>query len=555
MYKQNIPLYPSVTYSQPSLQDQLDQLRQTTDELAAVTRYVGVRKELNKIQDETARHNELHNKVAWLSNQPIVPLLCSPMYTIDIDWDIVPSDLREIVHNTSLATGWPPLAVLMNFLGCINAAMRGRYIIQPDNSWQEPPLLYITLFAESGTKKSQLVNLGKRPLLDFEQHVKQQYNEQDQKQIITAKAYKLAQDYQIKSIVTQAAKTHIGNNHSFFEEVIDKAENLACITKKHSAEKTYPPGVFANSCTDKALLNTMYMRGGGQSIIEPEGNKILSQMKDPRFDIDIILKSYGMENYTHCTTTGKEVYLNNPFLNILLVAQPDIAAQIYGNERFNNTGLTPRFLPYFVPFIQSQAEVVNGTICRSMEEYNRKITAMLERNYTQSQNQNLLTIQVDAEAYETIKAFQEEISNRLIQNTTMSNPFMAFTRKIHGTAVRIAGVLHAWRYEKPEDHPISIHDMQAGILIAREISAHAAYATDPTGLCAYGNAQKILKWANRHRHAQFTSRDIAQNSGVKTNDKIFPAVDLLEHHNILTQVVTPNHPRLCQMHPCFNYNN
>ena len=296
MYKQNIPLYPSVTYSQPSLQDQLDQLRQTTDELAAVTRYVGVRKELNKIQDETARHNELHNKVAWLSNQPIVPLLCSPMYTIDIDWDIVPSDLREIVHNTSLATGWPPLAVLMNFLGCINAAMRGRYIIQPDDSWQEPLLLYIALFAESGMQKSLMVKLGKKPLLDFEHHAKQQHNEQAEKQVVTTKAYKIAQDYQINYIITQAAKTHVDSHHSFFKEIKEKAEELAEITKEYSPGKTSSPGLFADSFTNQALLHTMYTRGGGQAIIEPEGNNLLNQLKNHRFDINIILKSYNHSN-------------------------------------------------------------------------------------------------------------------------------------------------------------------------------------------------------------------------------------------------------------------
>lgn len=552
MYKQNIPLYPSVTYSQPSLQDQLDQLRQTTDELAAVTRYVGVRKELNKIQDETARHNELHNKVAWLSNQPIVPLLCSPMYTIDIDWDIVPSDLREIVHNTSLATGWPPLAVLMNFLGCINAAMRGRYIIQPDDSWQEPPLLYIALFAESGTQKSLLVNLGKKPLLDFEHHVKQEFHEQDEKQTVTAKSYKIAGDYQIKDIVTQVAKTHTDNNHSFFKEIKEKAEELAEITKKYSPEKTFPPGLFADSCTDKALLNAMCMRGGGQAIIEPEGSKLFSQIKDTRFDINILLKGYGMENYTHHTATGKELYIINPFLNILLVAQPYIAAQIYGNERFNSIGLTPRFLPCFVTSAQPQTTVPNILTRRSMAGYSRKIDSMLNRNYTQSQNRELLTINLTDSAYHEVKAFQKEMENILTLNSAITDSFKSFIRKLHGTAVRIAGVLHAWRYAEPEKHPIAAQDMQSGISIAHAIAVHAEYAADPIGLCAYANAQKILSWVRRHRHTQFTSKDIAQNSGVKTNDKIFPALDLLERHNILTQVVTPNHPRLCMIHPRFS---
>ena len=93
--------------------------------------------------------------------------------------------------------------------------------------------------------------------------------------------------------------------------------------------------------------------------------------------------------------------------------------------------------------------------------------------------------------------------------------------------------------------------MQAGIQIARAMLPQAEYALSPVGFQAVDDAKKILEWVRRHRHHAFTSRDIAQNSGVRTVDKIFPALDLLEQHNILTQLSVPNKPRMCLMHPLF----
>jgi hypothetical protein len=185
-----------------------------------------------------------------------------------------------------------------------------------------------------------------------------------------------------------------------------------------------------------------------------------------------------------------------------------------------------------------------------MKDYKQKIRTMLERNFTQKNNREIFNIQVSPFARQQIEDFQRELKN-MLSIYSDSSGLQYFVDKLAGHAARIAGVLHAWQYDEPEKYDISDNTMFSGIQMARAILPHARYAHNPSGFQAVKDAETILIWVRRHGHRVFSSRDIAQYSGVKINDKIFPALDLLAQHNILTQLVYPQKSRMCLMHPEF----
>jgi len=116
-------------------------------------------------------------------------------------------------------------------------------------------------------------------------------------------------------------------------------------------------------------------------------------------------------------------------------------------------------------------------------------------------------------------------------------------------------VIHAWNHEQPEQYPITHQEMLLGIQIADAHIAHAYFAFDQSGTSAFYDAQKILAWVKRHGYGRFTSRNIAQEISNMTNANIHPALDLLEQHNILAQIIIPNRSRICVLHPHFFYHN
>jgi hypothetical protein len=174
---------------------------------------------------------------------------------------------------------------------------------------------------------------------------------------------------------------------------------------------------------------------------------------------------------------------------------------------------------------------------------------MLERNYTQDSNKNILEISTSSDAYRMIKEFEK--SNEQMFNTSASTYLESFTRKLHGSAARIAGLLHIWRHDEPEKYHVSLQDMESGVIIAKTILSHADYAFNPSGLCAFNDAIKIIEWQRRHRHYRFNSRDVGQGIRIDGNDRIYLALDLLERCHIITQAKVPGHPHLCAVHPTF----
>lgn len=544
-------------YLQPYPQGMAGQLRQATSDINAVNSYVEAVLKNKDIRLEAYYENMLYQQVNSLYMRNMTTLNCCPTECSNASYlKYLPRDLVECLSYIRSITGYHDTAILLLIISCINIAMRGRYAVRLDDNWVEQLILYSIILAESGQKKSQLLDLAVSPHKAFEEKLISSFFSQKHRQREYAAMMKKGIDKLRKDIVKKASaesREHSDEYRNFFRRIADDSSKLADAVKEFETGGMSRPGLFIDSCTDKSLIRTMSERGGGHAIAQAEGNKLLDQMKDTRFDLNVFLKGYTMESYSHSTATGGETHIKNPFLNILMIVQPYIGARLYESERFAAVGLTPRFLPFFVSGLDTWHKRECGTTWYNLVTYNSKITAMLERNYTQDSEREIYEIGVTAEAYWEIKEFERYIAEK--HEAAGPEHMKAFMRKLHGTAVRIVGIIHAWNYDNPEEYPISREEMLAGIHIAWSIAPHAEYALNPSGLCAYKNAQEILKWVRRHKHPRFDSKEIAQYSGVTATAKIFPALDLLEQHNMLTQLITPKKPRLCVMHPRFNYYN
>lgn len=541
-------------YLQPYSCGATEAFRQAVLEISAVNSYIEAIRKNRSLELEGQYEEMLRQQVNSLAGQNIIPLACCPAIEINSSYlRYLPDDFLEWVSYMSNTTSHPDFSIVLLAISCINIAMRGRYVVRLDDNWVEPSTLYILILAASGLKKSQLLDIGISPHKEFEEKLVSSFFSQRHRQREYASVMKKGVERLRREIIKDAfaeSWQHPDGCRDFFRRIADKSNELAEVAKEFETSGISRPGLFIDSCTDKSLIRTMSERGGGHAIAQAEGEKLIAQMKDPRFDLNVFLKGHTMESYSH-TTANDDIHIKNPFLNILMVVQPYIAARLYESERFADVGLTPRFLPFFVSSLDTEYNLEHTTARSDLSIYENKITAMLERNYTQDSDRKIHEITVTADAYEEIKKFEKEIAENCIERAP--GHMKAFLRKFHGTAIRIASTIHAWNYGAPEKNPISKKEVLAGISIAQKIGPHAEYALNPSGLCAHENAQKILAWVRRHRHLRFNSRDAAQGSGVTTTTKIYPALDLLERHNMLTQLITPKKPRECVMHPRFDY--
>jgi hypothetical protein len=536
---------PNMSYS--------DFPRQQTE---AINRFIDNRaaqKRFAQFQEEDILNSQLSNKASKMNaNYWRMPQLGPGPEDNPVDGTLLPSDFATLINHVAKITGWDVHAVLMLTLTSLSMGARGRYKLRLDSHWNEALNLYTMISAASGSKKSLLVDIFKTPFKDFEAQRNQNYSAKHpiatEQAITIHKAKEVYRRLAIKEALADAFDPETGYNiNAFFKNAQTRAAEIAEADKVYVADAAKVTRLFADSFTMKKLVKSMYHQGGGIALFEPEGNSIVNILNDKRQSLDPLLKGYTMESFSDQSLTGGETYIDNPFLNIAYVVQDDIVKRIYSSERFARVGLTPRFLPYFVTQLYPSAADPDSEVLAVLEE---KITSMLGRNYTQDQNREIYTISVSQEAYKIIKSFELEIANQISYSCP---PYLiSFMKKLHGTAARIAGILHTWIYDEPEKYLVDANEMQAGIAIARMITDHANYAFNPSGLCAYYDALKIIEWFRRHRRYIFTSRDVGQGIGNMTNANTFPALDLLEQHNIITQLITPNHPRICAVHWSFS---
>ena len=507
-----------------------------------VTGYVAAKEKMEALSNRYQEQQQLHWLRQSLSCEQIRPLDHSRGQISGFSFEGVPSDLIDLVRDLAYVTGWPVQELFLMLLAAINAALRGRFRVQIDPTWTEPLLLFVGCYAASGGRKSQVLDLLTGPLKAFEADLQMQYRQEHPSRQLEQRLCKQAQDQRLRQYVKEFA-------------TIPDSELSGCIaeaTKQLAAigqETTLPsfPGIFGDSYTDLGLVRLMEQNAGGLAIMLTECRQFMNQMSDPKFNLDVVLKGHTMESHTHKSARGEAIHLQNPFLSILLVTQPDIAVQLYAKEKLVASGLAARFLPCFLP-CTCQAEVLYPGIGFDFDKrYNNKIMSMLRRYYTQDGNRGVHTIGVTHEARAVLKKFEQEMADLMCRSDSL--PHASFLRKVHGTAARIAGILHCFRHDEPETVKIAHQDAQTAVCIARSTIPAAAYSFAPNGLRAMEDARKISDWVKRHNVVEDDARKVSQQCSIRSMDRVNNALDLLEQHNHIRQLLRKSGGRVFVVHP------
>lgn len=535
----------------------LNPLQITTDYMKMLTGYADAVKKYQDLYAECFENSVAYQKWCALSQKRIQHLSGDFECDCKIPFAQIPPDLQHIVNDVGEITGWDFEAILILILGYINAAMRGRYQVEIRKNWTEAIIIYILMITPRGQLKSRLHQILFVAFEDFQEKLISRYKCNKEKETRVSKTLHKAKSMADTALLKSALKESRNEDGdiditSFLAQARNLAEEMAENLELDGSDLV-DPSFLVDGSTYKKCLRLMSEAGGGVAILQPEATTLIRMIKDPHFDPKIFLKSYGMEYFSDATLPGGNIEVKNPFLNIVAFTQPGRALELYTNKKLVDSGLVDRVIPFFPPRTKAPSatpEKFNGEV---MKIYEQKIMRMLERNYTQEKNRQIFTISVEPNARREIEEFRTEMKNICDEFAYVAE--VEFLSKLAGTASRIAGILHAWQYAYPHEELLSQQTMQAGIQIARVISRHAGHALLPSGFRAVAEAKKILEWIRRHRHVSFTSRDIGQGVSGMRNANIFPALDLLEQNNILTQHIIPSKPRMCLMHPSFFNNN
>lgn len=477
----------------------------------------------------------------------------------DIEFQsLIPEDLLMTAKNIAKITNTDIFSSVMALIAAISIALRSRYSVKLDENWDEMLNIYMMIAKYSGGMKSKFVEMLGIPhkkFLSQRRHPKSQQN--STLRDLQNDLQKAAKER--KSACIAHHTDYIRKHGEALESMKSLVEKLKCLkndSDPYIIQNAVKEEIFWDVSTPLALPLKLQDHGETLAMMVPEASLLFSKFFNDKSFILLLNKCYGGESHQYDTTTpGRSIDLVNPSLNMLLMIQTNLMIKSFDDDFLNSIGFTPRVLPIFAGKYNELQQIDYSFVSKidtgCMDLYHEKILNLLEFNFTQDNNREIWKILCEKSAYLLIKKFQKE--NELDLEAGRYKHMESFIRKLHGHAVRIAGIIHAWNYSRPHEHPITLKEMQAGICLAKIVREHANFAFDTKSRETKHFAIKILEYLLRQDWTRslplISASDLFGKARGLKMDKCLPALDFLEQHNFIRQHHEPKYQPLCILHP------
>ena len=477
-----------------------------------------------------------------------------------VNLELFPKDMVEVVEHIASHAEIDTTSVLLALLGSISASLCGRYVVQVDLEWGEPGCLYVVEAAESGSRKSYVIGTLKHPFeqyfgeLTLEHEAQSAKSNQDNKHIGTLKRRVIS--FLISSHLknSSADGVYLGDPNEALSDIQGTINGLDQIVEATKPTFSTAPQIFLSTTSRVSAGEGMSKQGENACVFEAEGSFFEGEIANKSTHPGLYLKAYDMERYDYSSKNVGKISLQKSAMTILAFAQPDVLMKFYSNKNLKTRGLNARFLPYFAskPSTMSRQRSAPPSLKPgAMRVYNAKITEMLKRNYTQDKNRVIRTVSVTPEAYDLVKAYEQDMKQYVASPEYLH--MSSFLAKAHGAVVRLALCVHAWNNPEPELSPITREEMEAAISLMDVIIEHANIAFTPERSQACVDAQEIIAWIRRCDWTDtipvFQAHDAMNAISGLNKQRCHAALDLLEQHDYIRQYFEAGRDRICVLTP------
>lgn len=382
----------------------------------------------------------------------------------DFPLDCLPAGLRDFVQQLAACKQAPVDAAAVSLLSVFSMAEGGRFMVDPGIAavYQLGINLFTMTVMESGTGKSEIMNVLKKPIEDF---VKD-YNWKNREKIAMDENWSSV----LRERVSKAKKQCVSGkaDYSDLEEAQRELDafrpmkKLRCIT---------------DNATSEALENLLAENNGVMSVVSTEGGVIDIMggrySKDGASNIDIYLHGYSNESFDKDRAGQGHVHVDHLYLNVIFSIQPRVLKDFMRRD-FIEKGMTSRYL-YSIPRELEERLLRDSPNIEPLvlADYENKIRDIMsiERNVGAPYE-----LRFSKEATELMISYNDdEIQKRIKEDLAC---IKRTARRIIGQTIRLAGVLHLMAYgsEAVEKREISAQTVEKAIRLTNYFLEHTKAA-------------------------------------------------------------------------------
>ena len=382
----------------------------------------------------------------------------------DFPLDCLPAGLRDFVQQLAACKQAPVDAAAVSLLSVFSMAEGGRFMVDPGIAavYQLGINLFTMTVMESGTGKSEIMNVLKKPIEDF---VKD-YNWKNREKIAMDENWSSV----LRERVSKAKKQCVSGkaDYSDLEEAQRELDafrpmkKLRCIT---------------DNATSEALENLLAENDGVMSVVSTEGGVIDIMggrySKDGGSNIDIYLHGYSNESFDKDRAGQGHVHVDHLYLTVIFSIQPRVLKDFMRRD-FIEKGMTSRYL-YSIPRELEERLLRDSPNIEPLvlADYENKIRDIMsiERNVGAPYE-----LRFSKEATELMISYNDDAIQKRIKEDLACIKRTA--RRIIGQTIRLAGVLHLMAYgsEAVEKREISAQTVEKAIRLTNYFLEHTKAA-------------------------------------------------------------------------------
>jgi hypothetical protein len=259
----------------------------------------------------------------------------------ELDLDLLPASLRKIVKSLADQFQIDPVIPLGTALGIIATATRGRIRSRISSDWVEHSSIYLCNIANTAEGKSQVMNLLRQPLIDYEIEIQ---SEARKLHSLQSQEYEIAQA-RLKAIKDSMSSIKKAPKNSPASQA-DLIEAIALV--ESSKPDPIPMLLVGGDITPDALTEKM-QAAKHLGMLDAEGD-FFDQMSGKSYGSNarwgtVLKATTGDQIKSHRIGRGDGV-VNNPHLVICTSVQPDVWLQLHGDKSASNRGVTGRFVTF-----------------------------------------------------------------------------------------------------------------------------------------------------------------------------------------------------------------
>jgi hypothetical protein len=404
-------------------------------------------------------------------------------------------------------------------LAVIASTIQGKFEIIGKSDYTEPLNIYVLIIANPGERKSSVVKINIKDLLQYE-------HEENQR----------------RKPEIERKQTEIRIKRQFLEKAIKKGDTdtaIHLINEIEELETNLPKflRLIADNVTPEALTSLLADNNGVLSIFSTEGGifELISGMYGNKsVNIDTLLKAHCGDPIRVDRKGREHETVDNPALTMLLSAQENVLEGVLSNPAFVGRGLTARLLYCKPASLMGQRDFNTTSIPLELSEKYRRLVTHLNKIPLQECG-NPYYLRLDDVAYKVLEDFFDWLEPQLVDDLSDMSGWSA---KLVGATLRFAGIIHCVRYYKaPQKHLVSADTMKKAIAIGKYFLNHAKYIFSVMGADkTVQDAKYIVKRLEKHNKPQLKSSEILRHcKRFKKHADMQLALDLLVEYGYIRQ--------------------